>query len=62
MEIEITLKNYRCFPDTNPAKITLRDGFTSFVGVAKTENWRIAREMTVAELRATDLGQFLEAL
>jgi len=33
MEIEITLKNYRCFPDTNPAKITLRDGFTSFVGV-----------------------------
>lgn len=33
MEIELTLKNYRCFPDTNPAKITLRDGFTSFVGV-----------------------------
>jgi predicted ATPase len=33
MEIEITLKNYRCFPDTSPAKITLRDGFTSFVGV-----------------------------
>jgi ABC-type cobalamin/Fe3+-siderophores transport system ATPase subunit len=32
-EIEITLKNYRCFPDTSPAKITLRDGFTSFVGV-----------------------------
>ncbi len=33
MEIEITLKNYRCFPDTNPAKITLGDGFTSLVGV-----------------------------
>lgn len=33
MEIEITLKNYRCFSDTNPAKIRLRDGFTSFVGV-----------------------------
>lgn len=33
MEIDITLKNYRCFPDTNPAKIMLRDGFTSFVGV-----------------------------
>jgi ABC-type cobalamin/Fe3+-siderophores transport system ATPase subunit len=32
MEIEITLKNYRCFPDTNPAKIILREGFTSFVG------------------------------
>src|SRR6267143_5101234 len=33
MEIEITLKNYRCFPDSNPARITLREGFTSFVGV-----------------------------
>ncbi len=28
----------------------------------KTENWRIAREMTAEELRATDLGQFLEKL
>ena len=33
MNIEITLKNYRCFPDSSPARITLRDGFTSFVGV-----------------------------
>jgi ABC-type cobalamin/Fe3+-siderophores transport system ATPase subunit len=33
MDIEITLKNYRCFPDMSPAKITLREGFTSFVGV-----------------------------
>jgi hypothetical protein len=33
MEIEITLKNYRCFPDTNPAKIVLRDGFTALIGV-----------------------------
>lgn len=32
-EIEITVKNYRCFPDTNPAKITVQDGFTGFVGV-----------------------------
>ena len=28
----------------------------------KTENWRIAREMTIDELRVTDLGQFLEKL
>jgi ABC-type cobalamin/Fe3+-siderophores transport system ATPase subunit len=28
----------------------------------KSENWRIAREMTLDELRATDLGQFLEKL
>lgn len=33
MDIEITLKNYRCFPDSKPARINLRDGFTSFVGV-----------------------------
>ncbi|MFN2454161.1 MAG: ATP-dependent endonuclease [Pyrinomonadaceae bacterium] len=33
MEIEITLKNYRCFPDTRPARILIRNGFTSFVGV-----------------------------
>lgn len=32
MQIEITIKNYRCFPDSNPARISLRDGFTSFVG------------------------------
>lgn len=33
MAIEITLKNYRCFPRNYPARITLREGFTSFVGV-----------------------------
>jgi hypothetical protein len=33
MEVEIVLKNYRCFPDTNPARFVLRGGFTSFVGV-----------------------------
>lgn len=33
MQVEITIKNYRCFPDSKPAKILLRKGFTSFVGV-----------------------------
>ena len=33
MQVEITIKNYRCFPDSNPAKILLQKGFTSFVGV-----------------------------
>jgi energy-coupling factor transporter ATP-binding protein EcfA2 len=33
MEIEITLKNYRCFPDSSPARITVREGFAAFVGV-----------------------------
>lgn len=33
MQVEITIKNYRCFPDSSPAKILLQEGFTSFVGV-----------------------------
>ncbi len=33
MQVEITIKNYRCFSDSKPAHITLRKGFTAFVGV-----------------------------
>ncbi len=33
MEIEITIKNYRCFADSRPARIPVRPGFTAFVGV-----------------------------
>ncbi len=33
MQVEITIKNYRCFPDTNPLRIEIREGFTAFVGV-----------------------------
>ncbi|HXA63963.1 MAG TPA: AAA family ATPase [Bryobacteraceae bacterium] len=33
MDIEITLKNYRCFPESQPVRMVLRKGFTSFVGV-----------------------------
>lgn len=33
MQVEITIKNYRCFPDSKPAKILLQKGFISFVGV-----------------------------
>lgn len=33
MQVEITIKNYRCFPDSKPAKILLQKGFTSYVGV-----------------------------
>jgi ABC-type Mn2+/Zn2+ transport system ATPase subunit len=32
MEIDLTLKNYRCFPDSHPARISIRKGFTAFVG------------------------------
>ena len=32
MDVDLTLKNYRCFPDDKPARISLRNGFTAFVG------------------------------
>ena len=32
-EVRVILKNYRCFPTSNPARIILKDGLTSFVGV-----------------------------
>lgn len=33
MEVLITIKNYRCFSDSNPARIKIRKGFTAFIGV-----------------------------
>ena len=32
MEIEVTIKNYRCFPDSKPVSFILKRGFTGFVG------------------------------
>lgn len=31
--MEIVLKNYRCFPDTKPARFELAEGMTAFIGV-----------------------------
>src|SRR6266403_2068100 len=33
MRIQITLKNYRCFPTESPARFEISEGFTAFVGV-----------------------------
>lgn len=33
MRVEITLKNYRCFPDSSPATIVVDDDWAAFVGV-----------------------------
>lgn len=32
MHLKLTIKNYRCFPDQKPARITLNSGFTALVG------------------------------
>jgi AAA ATPase domain len=33
VNIELTLKNYRCFSDTKPARINIKPGFTAFIGI-----------------------------
>ena len=33
MQIELTLRNYRCFTDTRPTRISLGGGLTAFIGV-----------------------------
>ncbi len=30
--IDVVIKNYRCFPDSEPARLSIRPGFTAFVG------------------------------
>ena len=32
MHAELTIKNYRCFPDAKPARLILKSGFTAVVG------------------------------
>lgn len=33
MDIELTIKNYRCFSDDNPARFRIKPGFTAFIGI-----------------------------
>jgi ABC-type cobalamin/Fe3+-siderophores transport system ATPase subunit len=33
MDVDITIKNYRCFADSSPARLELRGGFTALLGV-----------------------------
>src|SRR5260370_33442215 len=32
MEIDLLIKNYRCFRDENPARLRVANGFTAFLG------------------------------
>lgn len=32
MGIDVTIKNYRCFPDSKPVRLSIREGFTALVG------------------------------
>lgn len=33
MNIDLTIKNYRCFSDEKPARFSVRDGFTALLGI-----------------------------
>lgn len=33
MTIDLSIKNYRCFPESSPARIAIRPGFTALLGV-----------------------------
>ncbi len=33
MDIELTIKNYRCFSDAKPARIIIKLGYTAFIGI-----------------------------
>jgi predicted ATP-dependent endonuclease of OLD family len=43
MDVEITLKNYRCFSDEKPARIVIRNGFTALVGINNSGKSTILR-------------------
>jgi hypothetical protein len=43
MHVELTIKNYRCFPDSNPLHFEIREGFTAFVGVNNSGKSSILR-------------------
>ena len=43
MHVQLTIKNYRCFPDTRPLHFEIKDGFTAFVGVNNSGKSSILR-------------------
>jgi AAA15 family ATPase/GTPase len=43
MDVEITLKNYRCFSDEQPARFVIRNGFSALVGINNSGKSTILR-------------------
>jgi ABC-type cobalamin/Fe3+-siderophores transport system ATPase subunit len=43
MHVELTIKNYRCFPDSKPLHFEIREGFTAFVGINNSGKSSILR-------------------
>ena len=66
MQVDITMKNYRCFPDSTPARISIRPGFTAFVGVnnsGKSSLLRFFYEFrSLCQLLSSPSGNLLNVL
>jgi ABC-type multidrug transport system ATPase subunit len=65
MDVDITIKNYRCFPDSKPAKIELRSGLTAFIGAnnsGKSTLLKMFFELRSIFEHLSDQKNFLQAL
>ena len=66
MQIDLTLRNYRCFPDTQPMRISLGGGLTAFIGVNNSGKSTILKFFyefrNLFELLSAPIGAIMPAL
>src|SRR6266851_1267486 len=66
MNVKLTIKNYRCFPDSRPAELELREGFTALIGSnnsGKSSLLRFFYEFrNLFQLLSTVNNNFIEAV
>src|SRR4051812_2217388 len=64
MDVEVTVSNYRCFPDT-PVRFALKKGLQAFVGVnnsGKSSLLRLFYELRQIFLLMSDQGALVKSL
>jgi len=66
MQIDLTIKNYRCFADLSPARITIQPGFTGFLGANNSGKSTILKFFyefrALFRLLSSPTGNLIEAL